>query len=103
MLETFEKQKQTIVSLCSVMSVSGYETRATEEIERLFGKSFDRIECDAVGNHFLWKCSGREGAPKILIDTHLDEIGMLVREILGASFGSCRSADSLRRCCKPPT
>lgn len=86
MSQKFKSLAQEIVELCSVMSVSGYESRAAEEISRLLGGRFDSIERDAVGNCFLWKRCGREGVPKILIDTHFDEIGMLVREILEDGF-----------------
>lgn len=75
-----------IVALCSVPSVSGFEGRGTDELRRLYDGRFDRIESDAVGNHFLWKTCGREGAPRILVDAHFDEIGMLVREILDGGF-----------------
>ncbi len=37
-----------------------------------------RCRVDALGNHLFIKRCGRQDAPKILIDTHLDEIGMMV-------------------------
>ncbi len=86
MNQHYEILAQKIVALASVVSVSGYEARATEELCRLLGADFDSVECDAVGNHFLRKHCGREGAPTILVDTHFDEIGMLVREILEGGF-----------------
>ncbi|MBO5939539.1 MAG: M20/M25/M40 family metallo-hydrolase [Clostridia bacterium] len=86
MNNSYESLAQEIVALSSVMSVSGYEARGMDEICRLLGKGFDRVETDAVGNCFLWKYCGRDGAPKILVDTHFDEIGMLVREILTDGF-----------------
>ena len=75
-----------IFALCSVPSVSGFEGRGTKELQALYEGRFDRIESDAVGNHFLWKSCGRDGAPRILVDAHFDEIGMLVREILEGGF-----------------
>lgn len=75
-----------IFALCSVPSISGFESRGTKELLRLYEGRFDRIESDAVGNHFLWKNCGRDGAPRILVDAHFDEIGMLVREILEGGF-----------------
>lgn len=86
MSESYEILAQKIVALSSVMSVSGYECRGADEACRLLGDGFDSIEQDAVGNCFLWKKCGREGAPTILVDTHFDEIGMLVREILTGGF-----------------
>lgn len=81
-----ETLAREIFALCSVPSVSGFEGRGTNEIRRLYEGRFDRIETDAVGNHFLWKFCRRDGAPRILIDAHFDEIGMLVREILEGGF-----------------
>ena len=83
-MDQMKNLAREIVALCSVLSVSGFEGRGTKEIQRLYDGRFDRIESDAVGNHFLWKSCGREGAPRILVDAHFDEIGMLVREILEA-------------------
>ena len=81
-----DKIKQAIFSLCSVMSVSGFEKRATSFIERAYKDSFDEISCDAVGNHLLIKKCGREGAPKVIIDAHMDEVGMIVTEITDGGF-----------------
>ncbi len=85
-MDQMKNLAREIVALCSVPSVSGFEGRGTGEIRRLYDGRFDRIETDAVGNHFLWKTCAREGAPTILIDAHMDEIGMLVREILEGGF-----------------
>ena len=86
MSNSYELLAQKIVSLSSVMSVSGYEGRGAEEVCRLLGDGFDSIERDAVGNCFLRKSCAHEGAPTILVDAHFDEIGMLVREILEGGF-----------------
>lgn len=81
-----EKIKEEIFSLCSVMSVSGFEKRATPYIEKAYMDSFDSISCDAVGNHLLVKKCGREGAPKVIIDAHMDEVGMIVTDITDGGF-----------------
>lgn len=75
-----------IVTLCQIMSVSGFEYRATEEIRNIYGHCFDEISADSVGNHVLVRRCGREGAPRILVDAHLDEVGMLVSEVLDGGF-----------------
>ena len=81
-----EQLKNNIVSLCSLMSVSGFEGRATQVLRDTVAKDFDEYTTDAVGNHIFWKRSGKEGAPRILIDTHFDEIGMMVTEICEGGF-----------------
>lgn len=77
---------QLIVSLCSLMTVSGNETCATQELQSLIGGAFDEMQVDALGNHLFIKRCGRPGAPKILVDTHLDEIGMMVTGIREGGF-----------------
>ena len=78
--------KESIVSLCSVMSVSGFECRAEDELRETIGKEFDEMTTDAVGNHVFWKRSGKVDAPCVLIDTHFDEIGMMVTEVCEGGF-----------------
>ena len=75
-----------ITELSGIMSVSGFEYRAAEKIRELFAPCFDEVKTDRVGNHTLIKKCGREGAPKILIDVHFDEIGMLVSDVLEGGF-----------------
>ncbi len=78
--------KELIVSLSGIMSVSGYERRGSDELKRLVGGVFDEHRVDGVGNHLFIKRCGRPGAPKILIDTHFDEIGLMVADIRKDGF-----------------
>ena len=78
--------KELIVSLCGLMTVSGNERCATEDLKALIGGAFDEVRVDAVGNHLFIKRCGRKDAPKILIDPHLDEIGMMVTGIKEGGF-----------------
>ncbi len=81
-----EELKREILSLCSFMSVSGFEGRAAEDLRERYGEDFDEVITDAVGNHILIRRCGRVGAPMALIDTHFDEIGMMVTEICEGGF-----------------
>lgn len=78
--------KETILSLCGLMSVSGNEKTATKALEAIVGSVFDEHKVDPMGNHLFVKKCGRENAPKILIDTHFDEIGMMVTGIKAGGF-----------------
>lgn len=86
MNELKKRLKDEIVSLCGTPSVSGFETRATEALHDMLGASFDEERCDAVGNHIFIRRCGADGAPLALIDTHFDEIGMIVTEICEGGF-----------------
>ena len=78
--------KELIISLCGIMSVSGNEQRGREELKSLIGGVFDDYKTDALGNHLFIKKCGRPNAPRILVDTHFDEIGMMVTGIKEGGF-----------------
>ncbi len=73
--------KELIISLCGIMSVSGNERRGGDELDGLIGGLFDEHRVIGLGNHVFIKRCGRPNAPRILIDTHFDEIGMMVTGI----------------------
>ena len=78
--------KELITSLAGVMSVSGNERRGGAELKQLIGGVFDDYKTDALGNHLFIKKCGRPNAPRILVDTHFDEIGMMVTGIKEGGF-----------------
>ncbi len=78
--------QQRIIDLASLMTVSGYESRAHAALREMLGGIFDEITTDAVGSVICTRRCGRVGAPTILIDAHIDEIGMMVTEILEGGF-----------------
>lgn len=78
--------KELINSLSALMSVTGYEGSGDTELNALIGDVFDESFTDPVGNRFFVKRCGREGARKILIDAHMDEIGLMVSEIKEGGF-----------------
>ena len=80
--------KELIISLSGVMSISGSERKSGDELKSLIGGVFDEYRTDALGNHLFIKKCGRPNAPKILIDTHFDEIGMMVSGIKEGGFVS---------------
>lgn len=78
--------KTLIFKLCAIFSVSGFEKRGTEELSALVGDKLEFLGTDSVGNHVFRKSCAKKNAPKILIDTHFDEIGMLVTGIAEGGF-----------------
>ena len=81
-----EQLKQLIISLCSISSVSGFEKRAAEQVRELCSEGFDEFYTDAVGNCTLIKRCGKKDAPRVLVDAHLDEVGMIVTGICEGGF-----------------
>lgn len=80
------KLKDLIVSLSELMSVTGYERYSTDALYGVISKYFDESYTDKIGNHIFVKRCGRKNAPKILIDCHFDEIGMMVTGIKEGGF-----------------
>ena len=66
--------QELIPAMAGLMSVTGYETYDAHKLTPLM-QGFDEDVTDAVGNRVFVRRCGRENAPRILIDTHFDEIG----------------------------
>lgn len=71
--------------MAGLMSVTGYEGYDAATLDALM-QGFDECIADAVGNRIYVRRCKRDNAPRILIDVHFDEIGMLVSEILEDGF-----------------
>ena len=73
--------KKLLIDIPSIMSITGYTRLGGDKLRKLVGEAFDESYTDNVGNQVFVKKCGKEKAPKILIDTHFDEIGMMVTNI----------------------
>lgn len=73
--------KQILFELSETMSISGFEYRAADKLSGILSEYFDEHEMSPNGNHVFIKRSKKQNAPRLLIDAHFDEIGMMVREI----------------------
>lgn len=81
-MELFERVK-TVTEMCAV---SGREHMAFDELKERFGYMFDEIFTTATGSFVGIKRCGKENAPKLLFDAHLDEIGFMVKQICDGGF-----------------
>ncbi len=78
--------KKLLSEMTAIPSVSGFERRAAEEFLPSVRGYFDGASIDAVGNLILLKKCGREDAPRIMLDAHFDEVGLIVAEITDGGF-----------------
>lgn len=90
-----EKIKSTLYALCEEMTVSGHEYRAENKIRELCSDAFDEIKKDPMGSFVLIKRSKIENAPKMLIDGHFDNVGMMVTDIKENGFLSVTNVGGL--------
>lgn len=64
--------------LCATPAPSGYEFSAARRIALLLERYLETVEIDALGNVIgLLRC-GKKNAKTVLLDAHIDEIGLIV-------------------------
>ena len=67
--------------LCAVGAPSGFERPAVLVAKELLEPSMDEVWIDRLGNLVGVRRCGKPGAKKLLLDAHLDEVGMVVTGI----------------------
>jgi len=87
--------KKLLTEIPAIMSITGYTMQAGDKLRALIGDVFDESYTDAVGNHVFVRRCGRDNAPKILIDTHFDEVGMMVTGVHEGGFVSIANVGGL--------
>ena len=65
-------------ALCGQAAPSGFETSVARTAMELLRPLVDEVYQDRLGNVIGMRRCGREGAPLLLLDAHLDEIGLIV-------------------------
>jgi endoglucanase len=67
-----------LTELCSIPGPSGFEKTVAERFRGLIEPYMDETWIDVLGNVIGVKRCGMEGAPKLLFDAHIDEIGLII-------------------------
>ena len=70
--------KKVLEELCGCTAPSGFEGPAVEIAARLLKPLVDELQVDRMGNLIGVRRCGQPNAKKLLLDAHLDEIGLLV-------------------------
>ncbi len=70
--------RTALEKLCAVGAPSGFERPAAEAAAELLRPLVDEVAVDRLGNVLGVKKCGRPNAKKLLLDAHLDEIGLIV-------------------------
>ncbi len=77
---------ENVKALSNVTGVSGYEQEVCELIKTYFDKFCTSTYTDNLGNLVGVKSSGKKDAKKIMIEAHMDEIGLMVSNIDDKGF-----------------
>ena len=70
--------RQALERLCTCTAPSGFESPAADAAAELLRPLVDEVSIDRMGNVLGVRRSKTPGAPKLLLDAHLDEIGLIV-------------------------
>ena len=70
--------KEMIIKLCSASGPSGFETPVRLLAEELIKPYVDETWTDAMGNLIAVRRCGRENARKLVLEAHMDEIGLII-------------------------
>ena len=72
--------------LSDLRGASGHEYRINKEIAKMFEYYCDEVRIDALGSVIAYKSCGEENAPKIMLEAHIDEIGLTVNSITDEGY-----------------
>ena len=78
--------RELIKKLSDMRGISGYEYRITDKIKGMFEPYCDEVKTDPLGSVIAVKKCGRENAPKLMIEAHCDEIGLMVTTITDEGY-----------------
>ena len=70
--------RKTIAALCGAQGPSGFEEKATAAAAELLRPLVDELHTDTMGNLIGWRRCGEENAPVVMLDAHLDQVGLIV-------------------------
>ena len=75
------KLDELTITLCSLAGPSGSEGCVCEYIKNYIAPFADEVSTDPLGNLLAMKRCGKPGAKTLLLDAHMDEIGLIVTAV----------------------
>ena len=70
--------EEVLSHLCGLSGPSGFETRVALAAKELLEPLMDEVSINRLGSVLGVRRCGKENAPKLMLDAHLDEIGFIV-------------------------
>lgn len=77
---------ELLKELCNITALSGFHHQGTEKLKSIFERYLTDCSVDPSGNVIGYLRSGKKDAPLIMLDAHLDTIGLIVRDFPGGGF-----------------
>lgn len=77
---------ELLKELCEIKALSGFHHTGTESLKSIFERYLTDCEIDPSGNVIGYLRSGKKNAPLIMLDAHIDTIGLIVKDFPGGGF-----------------
>lgn len=81
-----EKYIAETLQLSALRGLSGWEGEASRAAQELLRPYMDTVEVDRFGNLIGRKSCGRQGAPTLVLDAHMDQVGLMVSRVTEEGF-----------------
>lgn len=78
--------REMLETLCNAPGISGNETNAAQTALEYLKEYAPDAAADAHHNVYGEVCPAPDGQPKVLLDAHIDEIGLIVTKVDSAGF-----------------
>lgn len=72
---------ELLETLSNLRGVSGYEEKVASKIAQMFDKYCDEVSIDNLGNIIGIKKCNSENAKRVMLEAHMDEIGLMITDI----------------------
>jgi endoglucanase len=73
--------KETLFNLCRLNGPSGFEGAVSAYCAEILGEYSPDVRVDRLGNVLAAIPCGKPGAKKVLLDAHIDEVGLIVSAV----------------------
>lgn len=78
--------RKLIRKLSDMRGISGHEYRITDKISEMFSVYCDEVNIDPLGSVIAVRRCGIPNAPKLMIEAHCDEIGLMVTSVTDEGY-----------------
>lgn len=78
--------KETLRELCTLPGLSGYEDRVGRYLYQCFSRYSPSVKTDTAGNIIARFAPQKEGGKKVMIFSHMDQLGFVVKKVESDGF-----------------
>ena len=78
--------KHEFFTLANIPAPAGYESPVQKYLSENYSSLFTETKTDALGNFIGISRCGRENAPLLMIDAHMDEVGLIITSVTDEGF-----------------